>query len=164
MDSTDILIFGLCGMGAGYLIHMLLSVVQRNSAAYEAQHILQQAERDAGNLRRDAEIQARDDALKAREKFEATLTSRRSELDHLDARLTHREEQLVHRMDALEKKEQMLETRDADLGRHTEAVTQARAALEVQTLAAAARLQDLAGMTREVARAELYARAETDVR
>ncbi len=164
LDSKYVLIFGLCGMGAGYLIHMLLSVMQRNSAAYEAQHILQQAERDAAHPRRDAETQSRADVIKAREEFEVTLTARRSELDHLDSRLVHREEQLAHRMDALERKELMLEARDADLTRHAQSVDQSRAAVEAQALAAAARLQELAGMTCEVARGELYARAETDMR
>ncbi len=163
MDSTDILIFGLCGMGAGYLIHMLLSVVLRNSSVHEVQRIMRQAERDADNIRRDAEMQARDDVLKAREKFEATLALRRSELNNLDTRLTHREEQLAHRMDALEIKERTFETRDAELSRHTQEVAQARADVELQKQAAAARLQELAGMTGEAARAELYARAETEV-
>lgn len=135
-----------------------------------AQAKLADAEKTAKSIVREAEIQARTEVLKAREQFEASVKEQRRELNETLAGLNKRESSLAQReqnmdrkADVLDRKEDALERKAAEA--EETAAEGRRLAKEAEKLGAeaAAKLEKLAGMTREQARHDLFENAKRDI-
>ncbi|MBR1608317.1 MAG: ribonuclease Y, partial [Kiritimatiellae bacterium] len=140
------------------------------AALRTAQAKLGDADRTAKAMVRDAEIQARSEVLTAREAFEASVKEQRRELNETLSSLNRREQVLSQREDNMDRKADVLD-RKADAIEKKAAAAEAAAteAREKAAEAAAvrseaeARLEKLAGMTRDEARKDLVERATRDV-
>ncbi|MCA9025470.1 MAG: ribonuclease Y [Planctomycetaceae bacterium] len=120
MDPVSAGIGLVIGAAIGYLVDRLI----KGSAYRSRDQILQDAERDADNLRKTREIEAKEEMLKRREAIEDELNALREKLRSEERKLDKREAAIDEMKTDIQKKEGMLQTmqkRVADRGKAIEA-------------------------------------------
>ena len=137
---------------------------ETEAARDEASRIRNRAEEEAENLRRAAELQARESALRLRETWESEESRRREEVERGERRLVQRFEAADRKTDQLDRRQETLEQRARELGAAEDSLGRRREESKQILVETRARLESLAGMTSEEARAELLADLEDRAR
>lgn len=132
----------------------------RSTAEETATRILGDAEREAESTRKAAVIAGKEEQIKLRETWEAEARHRREEIEREERRLDEQENQLEKKLELVESRDKEIGKRASDLGRREKFVGEREA--EVEKLAAdeRRRLEALAGLSQEQAKAELIQRME----
>ena len=154
----------LVGIVAGYIVRAFIGRWQADAIEKQAQEKLSTAESEASRRLREADIQARAEVVQAREAFEQSTKARRKELQDIDDRLVIREENIERKLQVVEGKEQAAKERAAELDKTDAELNARKAALDAKFAECDLRLQRVAGMTREEARADLKDKVAESVR
>ncbi|MFN0195344.1 MAG: ribonuclease Y [Planctomycetaceae bacterium] len=102
-------VVGLLGIAAGASVGFFAERIRRGAAYQNRDAIVQQAERDAENIRKSQELAGKEELLKRREEIEQELNALRDELRDHERRLDKRESTVDELQDDIRKKERMLE-------------------------------------------------------
>lgn len=137
---------------------------ETEEARDEASRIRKRAEEEAENLRRATELQAKEKVFRLRETWESEESRRREEVERGERRLVQRFEAADRKTDQLDRRHEGLERRARELGVAQASLDQRQEESERVLDEARARLESLAGMTSEEARAELVADLEDRAR
>ena len=130
----------------------------------ERQKLVDAARAEAAELKRAASLEAKEHALKATADAERELKERRGELQKSEEALRRREEDLAKKQGSLAGKETEFERKEKTVaGREQAAEATAKRAEDLLN-DAKARLEKLAGLTAEQARAELVAQVIDDAK
>jgi ribonucrease Y len=157
-------ITGIACLGAGYLIRLWIGNYVANTFEKQAKNILRDAKRDAAAVVKEGEIQAKAEVLKAREEFEKTTKSRREEIAGIEERITQREANLDRKVSMIDKKERTLEEKLAALEKQAGDLEKKKVEADRLAEEERAKLQQVAGMSRDEARSTLLSRMEKEVR
>lgn len=129
-------------------------------AEKEAARIRERGQKEAESLAKEAELKVKEQALQARTEAEKLANERLAQLDKQSQRLQQKE-------DGLDKKLTQVDQKTKELDLKTEKVREEQEKLEVQRAEAKAlveaqarKLEELSGLTREEARAELIGQLE----
>ena len=156
-------IWGVVGIVVGALVGFLVMRFVSNSstkrAAQEAKDLLAKAkseaettvsdaEHRAETMKREAILEAKDEALKLKQEVQAENNERMKEVRAAENRLTQREESLDRRSEGLDAREHQISSMQGQLDKRSDELDKATA--EVMR-----RLEGVAGMTPEQAKAEL---------
>ena len=156
-------IWGVVGIVVGALVGFLVMRFVSNSstkrAAQEAKDLLAKAkseaettvsdaEHRAETMKREAILEAKDEALKLKQEVQAESNERMKEVRAAENRLTQREESLDRRSEGLDAREHQISSMQGQLDKRSDELDKATA--EVMR-----RLEGVAGMTPEQAKAEL---------
>ncbi|MCL2825923.1 MAG: ribonuclease Y [Eggerthellaceae bacterium] len=143
------LIIGLVvGIALGFFITRFVVNASTKRAAQEAENLLTDAKRQAETLHREAIIEAKDEALKMKQEAESENKERLREVRTAENRVSQREELLDRRVESLDAREHQISSQQGQLDRRANDLT--ALADEIN-----ARLEAVAGMTPEEAKAEL---------
>jgi ribonuclease Y len=148
------LVFGVL---LGFFIRKVFIDSRSRSARAEAERIIGDAEKQAATLKKEATLEAKDLIFEMKAEAEKESKERRKELQTLENRLVQREENLERRAESLETREQQL---SSQLGQVAKAEKDLEAAIEEERQ----RLEALAGMTGDEAKATLLRRVEDEVK
>jgi ribonucrease Y len=166
MDSL-LLVAALAAV-AGLLIGWLAERVRlkraRAGAEDEAQRIRGGAQEDADRIRKSAELEGREAAVRIREEWEREEGRRREEIERAEARLDDRRTNLDRKFDVIEQKEALLEQREQTLEERLLGVQAAEARIQTREGETLVRLESLAGMSADEARAQLIQGLEDQAR
>ena len=88
----------VAGALLGVLVYKTLAGRGLSAAKERAKDVLEEAEKQAGRVRKEAEIASKEQAYKMKEEFEAEAESRRREMRTLVKRLSKREDVLVQNL------------------------------------------------------------------
>jgi ribonuclease Y len=132
------------------------------TAEHRVRSLVGDAEREADSLRKSAVLAGKEELLKLREQQEADLRGRREVLEREERAQRDRQRELDKRSDAVEQQRKDLDRRAADLGRREKAVAEREAELDGLLAQERSRLEALAGMTADEARAQLVHRMEEE--
>ncbi|MBM4275315.1 MAG: ribonuclease Y, partial [Deltaproteobacteria bacterium] len=167
MIIWTILIAGLTlGLGflAGFCYRKYVMDSHRGSLEALGKRILDEARKEAENIKKESRLQAKDQVLQMKLDFEKETHDRRQELNQLERRLLQKEEHL-------EKKGSLLDEREVDLVKKHKSINQQEEDLKAQAeryqhlLAEQnARLEQLAGMSAAQAREFLLQTMEREIR
>ena len=136
-------------------------------AKRDAQRLLDRGTKDAESIRKESELKAKEQALQARQEAEKLLTERQNNLEKQEQRIQSKEQGLQSKEESLDKKTQQVDQKTKDLETLAEKrraelerleAQQAEVKLLVETQAK--RLEEIAGLTREDAKAELISQLE----
>ncbi len=129
-------------------------------AKREAQRLLERGIQDAESARKESELKAKEQALHDRQEAEKLLTERQKNLEKQEQRLQSKEEGLDKKTQQLDLKTKdvdvLTEMRKAELEKLEARQAEAKQLVEAQ----AKRLEEVAGLTREDAKAELISQLE----
>jgi ribonucrease Y len=125
------------------------------SAQHETERINEEAKSRSELLAKEAELKAKDLLVEARATAERELRDSRRELTALESKLQNREETLDKRLDAFERREVDLTRRDQALRNREKAVADKETERQALVDEARARLEAVAGLTRDEAKRTL---------
>ena len=134
----------------------------RESAEQMAKRIVGEAERDADGLRKQAVLAGKEEVMKSREEWEAEARHRRGEIEFEEKRVVDRESQLDKKVELLEQRDRDLGRRASDLGRKEKGVEERQAELDKLVGDERRRLEQVAGLSAQEAKAELIKRMEEE--
>ncbi len=129
-------------------------------ADQQARRAVSDAEREADGLRKAAVVAGKEELLKVREAQDAETRRRREEVDREERRVQERDGQVERRNEALEQRDRELGRRASEVGRREKVVADREADLARIEAEATQRLEQLAGLTADDAKAELMRRME----
>jgi ribonuclease Y len=143
----------LCVLVAGltFAVTKLLDYLRRKDAESEARRIIEQAERDAEDLKRRVELELREKDLQERATREKEFQKTREELHQRERALEKREDAVEEQAAQLRRQEQIVETTQRRLAERLEEVNRRKE--ELQKLLDLQRqvLHEVSGLSREEA-------------
>jgi ribonuclease Y len=137
---------------------------QRAKATAEetASRILDEAGREAENIRKGAVVAGREELLQLREAQEQEVRQRRIDVEREEKRVVEREAQLDRARESLDGRDQELQRRGKDLGSRESAAGAREQELERLIADERRRLEQMAGLSADQAKAELVRRLEDE--
>ena len=143
-----LIIGAVVGIALGFVVTRYLVNASTKRAAQEAESVVNDAKRQAETLRREAIIEAKDEALKLKQDAQAESKERLREVRSAENRISQREESLDRRVESLDAREHQISSMQGQLERRERD-------LEEATREVNYRLERVAGMTPDEAKAEL---------
>ena len=147
-EFSWLIIGAVVGIALGFVVTRYLVNASTKRAAQEAESVVNDAKRQAETLRREAIIEAKDEALKLKQDAQAESKERLREVRSAENRISQREESLDRRVESLDAREHQISSMQGQLERRERD-------LEEATREVNYRLERVAGMTPDEAKAEL---------
>jgi ribonuclease Y len=143
------------------------AVEQARKAAGEtaeqlAKRIVGDAEREADGLRKQAVLAGKEEVMRTREAWEAEARRRREEIVGEEKRVQERETVLDRKFELIEQRDKDVGRRASDLGRKEKTVDERQQELDRMVSEERRRLEQLAGLSAQEAKAELIRRLEEE--
>jgi len=148
----------------GFGIRARMGQSRLDSAERQARGVLETAGREAEALKRTAVLEGREEALRSKQQVEREVQQARTEQLGAERVFHEKEAAFNRRVELIEKKERDQKKLEQDLARREGAVEERGAELTRLIGEQTTRLERVAGMTAEDARAELVMRIENDAR
>lgn len=147
-DLLWLVIVAIVGIALGFVITRFVVNASTKRTAQEAENIVSDAKKQAETLRREAILEAKDEVLKMKQEAEVDNKERLKEVRSAENRILQREESLDRRVESLDAREHQISSQQGQLDKRVH---------ELDCLAKEAdlRLERIAGMTPEEAKAEL---------
>ncbi|WP_298302457.1 ribonuclease Y [Hydrotalea sp.] len=160
MDQTVIyIIIGLLALIAGVLAGKLLFTKNTKSkleeANFQAQTILKEAELKAENIKKEKLLEAKEKFVQLKSEYDKDVLERNRKLGEAEARIKQKEIAINQKEQALEKQLKENEVIKANLNRQIEVVNQKRTELEKHQEEHIRRLEKIAALSAEEAKAQL---------
>ena len=127
-----------------------------------AKRIVSDAEREADGLRKQAVLTGKEEAMRARETWETEARRRREEIGGEEKRVQEREVVLDRKFEIIEQRDKDVARRASDLGRKEKTVEERQQELDRMVSEERRRLEQLAGLSAQEAKAELIRRLEEE--
>ena len=145
------------GVALGFAVNRFLLKGRSARAAEDADRTVKDAEKQAETLKKEALLEAKDQIFKLKQDAEADNKERRKEIQALETRMSEREASIDRRAESLDKREHTLSSMQGQIAK-------AEKDLEDAIAEERDRLERVAGMTADQARAELINRIQDDVK
>ncbi len=150
----------------GWLVKDRIDQARGTSAKEEAKRILEEARREADNLKKEKLIEVRDDHLRIKTQLENDFEAKRADLNKLERAIRDKERLYLQKVEVLEKKARELKQLDKELKEKAKKIETELAEVAQQKDAVAKKIEEVAKMTREdavnVLKAELIDRARIE--
>jgi ribonucrease Y len=144
------------GAALGFAVNRYFMKDRTSRAAEEAGRVVRDAEKQAETLKKEALLEAKDQIFKMKQDAETDNKERRKEITGLENRLAEREASVDRRAESIDKREHALSSQQGQIAKREKDLEDM---IEDERL----RLESLAGMTADQARAELIERIREDV-
>jgi ribonucrease Y len=149
----------------GVVVGRMIGKTQTNAAPEaERQKLVEAAQREAAEMKRAAQLEAKEAALKATADAERDLKERRAELSKNETALRTREADVAKKQGAMGGKESEVERREKTVAGREQAADATAKRAEEMLNQTKEKLQKLAGMSADEAKAELVAQVVGDAK
>ena len=159
-----ILVGAAVSFGLGFLIRAQLGRTRLQGAERRATALTEEARREAEALKRNAVLEGREEALRLKQQLEREMLQARNNQLATERAFQEKEAAFNRRVELIEKKDRDLKRIEQDLGQREGAVTRRGTDLERLIADQTARLEKVAGMSADEARAQLLASIESEAR
>lgn len=157
LEAVIAIVMLVIGVALGYAVNRFLIKDRTSRAAEDAERLVRDAEKQAETLKKEALIEAKDQIFRMKQEEENESKERRKEISALENRLVQREESIDRRAESVDKREHQLASLQGQIQKREKD-------LELMEEEARNRLEAVAGMTADEARAELMGRIQDDVK
>lgn len=158
-EFTTLVLCIITGLALGALIgftyHKKTEERKFRGALSEADRIVQEAMKKAETAKRDIVAEGKEEIHRLRQELDRDTKDRRAELQRTERRLEQKEENLDRKLESISRREE-------DLKNKNEQVQTKLNRLTDQEQELIAKLEQIAGLTRDEARAQLLAEVEAD--
>ena len=150
--------------GIGWLLRSRLATTRLGDAERQAQIVVEAAQREAESAKRAAILEAKEDALKLRQQAERENQQARSTQLATERAFQEKEAAFNRRVELIEKKDRDLKRSEQELGQREAQVQQRTGQLDTLFQEQTVRLERVAGMSADEARAQLLTSIESEAR
>jgi ribonuclease Y len=159
-----IVLGAVVSFSVGWLVRSRLAASRLGDAERQAQMVVEEARREAESVKRTAVLEGKEEALKLRQQVERENQQARNAQLATERAFQEKEAAFNRRVELIEKKERDLKRSEQELGQREAAVQQRNSQLEGLMQEQTARLERVAGMSADEARAQLLASIESEAR
>lgn len=150
-----LILAAIAGAGIGFLVSKTIDNSRLSGVKNQTITMLQEATDAAERVKKERLAEAKDEIFRFRQEAEKDIRERRSELQRSERRIEQKEENLDRKLDKAAHKEEELRHRQEEL-------EQRAAEIEVVLKQQLARLEEIAGMTRDEAQEILLRKTEEE--
>jgi ribonucrease Y len=154
--------FFVAGRRNGAATEVRRQAAAKSTAEETTRRLVGEAEREAETLRKSAVVAGKEEVIRLREAFEGEARSRRDEIERDERRLADRESTLERKFELLDQRDKDFSRRASEFGRREKTVVQREEELEKLVAEERRRLEQLAGLSAQEAKAELMRRLEEE--
>lgn len=142
----------LFGFLFGWLINSKFGRNSLTTARDNAKKILEDAEKEAKNIKKEKLLEVKDEWFKKKQEFDVEINSRKQKLSSLEKKLEQREESLEKKYDLILQKEKETKQLEKELIAKNQELSQKEKSLENILIEQNQRLEKIASMTAEEAK------------
>ncbi|WRP08514.1 ribonuclease Y [Rossellomorea aquimaris] len=153
----------IVGVVVGYLIRKSIAEAKIAGAKGSAEHILEDAKREADALKKEALLEAKDENHKLRTEMENDLRERRNELQKQENRLMQKEENLDRKDETLDKREALLERKEGTLNERQQHIEETESKVDEMVRSQQTELERISSLTRDEAKGIILDRVENEL-
>ena len=153
MQYVLAVLFFMAGAGLGYTGLRAWDNSRINGTKQQIASMLKEAEESAEKIRQAKSAEAREEAARLRQEAQKDIKERRSEIQRTERKLEQKEDNLDKKIERVSRKEDELKAKNDELDKR-------RAVLEATIQEQDAKLQEVAGMTRDEAQELLLRKTE----
>jgi ribonuclease Y len=146
---------GFLAFFSGWLLNARMGKNRILNAEDRAKRILEDAEKEAANLKKEKVLEAKDEWYKRKKEFDSDVQSKRSKLQVSEKQLANREENVERKLDLLNKKEVALQASDRDLQEKIKRIDEKEKECSRLVEEENNRLERISGYSREEAKKQL---------
>lgn len=154
----------LAGAFGGYILKQMSAAKKIKSSESLSARIIEEAKKESETIKKEAILQAKENLLKMKGDFDRETKERRNELDGLEKKIRSKEENLDKRIDLLEQKEVNIESREKTIISREAAIEDKHRKLDALQVEQKEKLENIAGMSSEEAKALLIQSIESDAK
>jgi ribonuclease Y len=159
MNSTLIYLALALGGGAlGFFANWFVESRKVVKTTQRAEQIIKGAKKEAADVVRDGQLESKDLILKARNEFEREVREAKKDLAQTERRLQQRQSQLDKKMEQVDQRDKEFQKKEQDLKRQMDKAQEALNRYESLMQDEIKKLESIAIMTRDEAKAELKER------
>lgn len=147
-----IVIFSVALFFIGWTLNSQVGKQSIASAEKQAKKIIEEAEREANNIKREKLLEVKDEWFKKKQAFEQEVTSKKNNLQNYERQLKIREEAIDKKTELLEKKEKQLQELENKLNEKIAEFEQKSQQLNEIISEQTYRLEKISGLTQEEAK------------
>jgi len=159
-----IVVFSVALFFIGWMLNSQVGKQSIASAEKQAKKIIEEAEREANNIKKEKLLEVKDEWFKKKQAFEQEVTTKKNNLQNYERQIKIREEALDKKTDVLEKKERQIQELEAKLNEKIsefeQKSNQLNAIIEEQTH----KLEKIAVLTQEEAKKMLIENLITEAK
>ncbi|HEY3215574.1 MAG TPA: ribonuclease Y [Candidatus Eisenbacteria bacterium] len=148
----------------GFWVRARQATTRLAGAERETQRLLEDAGREAESVRRAAMLESKEEALRMRQQVERETQASRSTQLAAERAFQEREVAFNRRVELIEKKERDLKRLEQDLGRREQSVDLRSSQLDTLLLEQKSKLEKIAGLSADEAKAQLISAVESEAR
>jgi ribonuclease Y len=148
----------------GFLMRARIGARHLGSAERQAQRVIEDAGREAESVRRSAVLEGKEEALRMRQQVERETQESRTTQLAAERAFQERETAFNRRVELVEKKERDIKRLEQEMAKREESVTLRTSQLDTLLLEETAKLERIAGLSADEARAQLVAGIENEAR
>lgn len=137
-------------------------IESRTTAEETARRLLDEAQRESDSLRKSAVVSGKEEMLRLREQWEQESSKRREEIERGERRIQERETVLDRKFDTLDVRDKEISRRASELGRKEKSMLDREQEIDRISAEGRRRIEQLAGMSAQDAKAELMHRMEEE--
>ena len=164
LELITALASAVAGVGLGFYLKVALSKKRLESSQNLSSRIIEEAKKEADNIKKEAILQAKENLLKTKSEFEKEARDRKAELDGLEKRLRSKEESFEKRMDLFVQKEGQLENREKSFMQKENALQDKHDKLNRIIEEQKLKLEKIAGITSQEAKSYLVQSMEAEAK
>ncbi|MBW2065758.1 MAG: ribonuclease Y [Deltaproteobacteria bacterium] len=154
----------LIGILIGFWTRKRIVESQFTSIKKYSEKIINEAHRDAKNIKKEAMLKAKDHFYKMKLEFEKETREKRNQLQAQESRLFHKEENLDKKIEVYEQKERQIAQRESEVRQMEEELRESREHYKELVDQQRRELERVAGISSEEAKAMLLKAMETEAR
>jgi ribonuclease Y len=154
----------LVGIFIGYWIRRRITENQIESIRSYSKKIINDAHREAKNIKKEAMLRAKDTLYKMKVEFEKETREKKEQLQAHERRLFHKQESLEKRIEQYEKKELELERKEKDIERVEKELAQKKREYEGLIEEGRKQLESIAGISSQEAKDILIKAMESEAK
>ncbi len=158
MDLVELLIVvgtAVVAFGLGWLLNSKIGKTSIERAKEESERIIQDAQKEAKNLKKEKLLEVKDEWLRKKQEFDNEVNTRRQKLQNYEKQLDKREEGIERKLELVKTREKELNEIEESLRIKQEQVERKNQRLEALLKEQNARLEKIAQLTEEEAKAML---------
>ena len=149
---------------AGLFMRARLGAARMESAERQAENLLDQARREAESSKRSALLEGREEALRLKQQIERENQVARNEQLAAERLFQEKEAAFNRRVELIEKKDRDLKRLEQEMGQRENAVSERGRELDVLMAEERQKLERIAGLSVDEARAQLIGQIESEAR